>query len=731
STGLSKLGSTSTEQTNSIVKLIHLIDEIPMNEKQGYDVLGFVYEYLISMFAANAGKKAGEFYTPHEVSLLMSEIVADHLQEREHVEIYDPTSGSGSLLLNIGHSLSKYVKNKDKIKYYAQELKQNTYDLTRMNLVMRGIKPDNIVTRRGDTLEQDWPDIDENNNYSPLYVDAVVSNPPYSQKWNPENKESDPRYKNYGLAPKGKSDYAFLLHDLFHVKPDGIMTIVLPHGVLFRGGAEAVIRENLIQKNNIEAIIGLPPNIFFGTGIPTIIMILKQAQSRESTDVLFIDASKGFIKEGPKNKLRASDIKRIVDTVRDKSTVEKYSRLVKRKEIVENEFNLNIPRYIDSSMPKEDWDIYAIMHGGIPNYEIEKLSKYWDVFPLLKEKLFNPINDFYSELIFDDFSNIVEDDEDIKQFKNAFDKQFKDFNDYLVKRIIENLDIIVPEQEKEMISSELMRRMNFIKLIDQYDGYQLFSDAWEVISIDLEVYQTEGKGSLNGVKPNFIERKKGGKTVKVQSGFIGTIIPFEIAQARFFKDELNSITLKEDRMNEIKFLIEEQFDALEDEDREESYVNEEKTSFINAEVIKYVRSLGKNTEEDGNTETILRAVNEFILEERKLRRDVKKTKDLLHEQTKDFIENLDEVKTIGLLKDKWITPFIDSLYGLLDSSLSELTHKINLLADKYKETFADITNDINETSKELNLMLSELVGDEHTIKGIEMLKKMLNGENNE
>lgn len=217
-TGLSKLGDSSGSQTKAISELIQLIQKIPMDGKQDYDVLGFIYEYLISMFAANAGKKAGEFYTPHEVSLLMSEIVADHLKDRESIQIYDPTSGSGSLLINIGHSVAKRMRNKNNIKYFAQELKENTYNLTRMNLVMRGILPDNICTRNGDTLEEDWPYFDEsdpNKTYEPLYVDAVVSNPPYSQAWDPSDKDSDPRYKRYGLAPKTKADYAFLMNSRF------------------------------------------------------------------------------------------------------------------------------------------------------------------------------------------------------------------------------------------------------------------------------------------------------------------------------------------------------------------------------------------------------------------------------------------------------------------------------------------------------------------------------------
>ena len=396
-TGMSKLGETSGAQTKSVKKLLRLIKKIPMDGKQDYDVLGFIYEYLISNFAANAGKKAGEFYTPHEVSVLMSEIVAEHLKDKKQIKIYDPTSGSGSLLINIGRAASKYITGDGKIDYYAQELKENTYNLTRMNLVMRGIKPANINVRNGDTLEDDWPFFEENkkdSTYELVRVDAVVSNPPYSQKWDPKDKEFDPRFKNYGVAPKTKADYAFLLHDLYHLNDDGIMTIVLPHGVLFRGGEEATIRENLVEKNNIDTIIGLPENIFFGTGIPTIIMVLKR--NRPTTDILIIDASKGFEKAGKNNRLRDCDIKRIVDTVKNRVSVDKYSAVVSKNTIRENGYNLNIPRYVDSSDEPEKWDIGATMIGGIPNAEIDELQEYWDTFPGLRESIFKPMSEGYS-----------------------------------------------------------------------------------------------------------------------------------------------------------------------------------------------------------------------------------------------------------------------------------------------------------------------------------------------
>lgn len=390
--GLTKLGATDGERTKAITKLLYLIRDIPMDGRQGYDVLGFIYEYLISQFAANAGKKAGEFYTPHEVSLLMSEIIAYRLKDRERIQIYDPTSGSGSLLINIGKAISKHIEQQGNIKYYAQELKQNTYNLTRMNLIMRGIIPANIVARNGDTLEADWPYFEEDNpesTYDPLFVDAVVSNPPYSQKWTPVEQGSDPRF-DYGIAPKGKADYAFLLHDLYHLRPDGVMAIVLPHGVLFRGevedGSEGTIRRNLIENNNIDAIIGLPADIFFGTGIPTLVLILRK--QRETNDVLIIDASKGFVKEGKKNKLRQCDIKKIVDTYIARRDVPKYARVVSKAEISANGYNLNIPRYVNSSDDPETWDMYSTMFGGMPKAEIALLDDYWEALKGVRETLF-------------------------------------------------------------------------------------------------------------------------------------------------------------------------------------------------------------------------------------------------------------------------------------------------------------------------------------------------------
>ncbi|HEY9574716.1 MAG TPA: type I restriction-modification system subunit M [Lachnospiraceae bacterium] len=722
-TGLSKLGDSAASQSKSISDLIYLIKDIPMDGKQGYDVLGFIYEYLIEKFAANAGKKAGEFYTPHEVSLLMSEIVAEHLKNREKIEIFDPTSGSASLLINIGKSASKYIEGKNKIKYYAQELKQNTYNLTRMNLVMRGIEADNIVTRNGDTLEDDWPYFDENDRmgtYNPLYVDAVVSNPPYSQVWNPSDKETDPRYAGYGLAPKGKADYAFLLHDLYHIKPDGIMNIVLPHGVLFRGGEEGEIRKNLIEKNKIDAIIGLPANIFYGTGIPTIVMVLKQ--KRANTDILIIDASKGFVKEGKNNKLRASDIKKIVDAVTRRETKEKFSRVVSRDEIRGNDYNLNIPRYVDSSEKAESWDIYASMFGGLPISEINELNEYWTAFPTLKTALLEKTSGEYCRIITADIKKTVKEHECVEAFEKSFKDAFGKFDDYLYDELIAKMDTLGISKTEEVLSSDIFARLKDIPLVDKYEAYQLLDDDWTKIAIDLEIIQTEGFEATKVVDPNMVIKKKDGKEQEIQEGWKGRIIPFDLVQNTLLLEEKQRLQKKEDRLSEITSEYEELLDSLSEEEKEADYVNED--SFVFAEVKKIL----KNADIEPETKEKLKFVEALNIEEKALKSEIKKESALLEEKTKATIESLSDEQVMELLKEKWINPLIQNLMQLPDRIVSELVDKLKALAKKYETTFAEVESQIEETEKELSLMIDDLEAGEFDMLGLHEFKKLLGGE---
>lgn len=722
--GLSKLGDSSKSQTKAVSDLIYLIKDIPMDGKQDYDVLGFVYEYLISNFAANAGKKAGEFYTPHEVSVLMSEIVAEHLKDRDKIEIYDPTSGSGSLLINIGKSLSKYMDNSNGIKYYAQELKENTYNLTRMNLVMRGIIPSNIYARNGDTLEDDWPyfdDADPIASYDPLYVDAVVSNPPYSQNWNPSGKEMDPRYAGYGIAPKSKADYAFLLHDLYHLKPDGIMNIVLPHGVLFRGGEEGEIRKNLIENNKIDAIIGLPSNIFFGTGIPTIVMVLKQ--KRTNDDVLIIDASKGFIKGGKNNKLRDSDIKKIVDTFKKRLSIDKYSKVVSRDEIRQNDYNLNIPRYVDSSEKAESWDIYALMFGGIPEKELNDYKEYWDAFPTLRADLYSKAGNSYYALNTDDVKGTIKNNKDVRAFIEEYKNAFNGFDEALENILIKNIESINISMAEILIGDEIFRRIKDKPLVNAYEAYQLFSDEWNTVSVDLEIIQTEGFEATKKVNPNMVSKKKDGKDVEVQDGWAGHVIPFSLVQDKILYAEKKALSDKENRLLDIKSLYEELLEEFNEDEKEMDFITEDRDAFVNSEVIK----ASKNKELEEETLAKLKKVVDIIDEEKKLKKEIKTLNAELENETKKRIEELTDTEVIELLKDKWITPIVKGLDVIPNRIIESLSSKMESLVKKYELTFSDVEKEIAETEKALRDMLDDIEGSEEDLLGLKELKRLLGG----
>ncbi len=719
-TGLSKLGDSAQSQTKAIINLLQLIKDIPMDSKQDYDVLGFVYEYLIGMFAANAGKKAGEFYTPHEVSVLMSDLVANHLKDRKEIKIYDPTSGSGSLLLNIGESASRYLESKDRIQYYAQELKRNTYNLTRMNLIMRGIKPSNIFTRNADTLEDDWPP-NETKLGMPLYVDAVVSNPPYSQKWDPEGKRNDPRYRRYGVAPKTKADYAFLLHDLYHIKPDGIMAIVLPHGVLFRGGEEGEIRKNLIENNNIDTIIGLPANIFYGTSIPTIIMLLRQ--KRENSDVLIVDGSKYFEKSGKSNVLRASDIKRIRDVVVSRKTIDKFSRTVSLEEIRANDYNLNIPRYVDSSEPTETWDLYASMYGGIPKSELSRFDVYWKNFPNLKKKLFNEKNDSYVSVKGNDLKQIFEEDSDIHSFKKAFYKESNSFESDLKQRLIEGMMEVDLNREEDDLGNLLFHKLKEFSLIDRYEAYQILDNHWKVILGDLENIQNESERALTKVDPNLVMKKKNGKDVETQEGWKGHIIPFELVERRYFTEEFKKIEQLEQHIYQIDNEIQEILENL-DEEEKENLANEEGTQFVTSNLTNRIKELKKDKDDDELLKKLNEA-NKLLKEQKAIQKEIKTSKENIHAMTKDKLESLSIEEAKALVYEKWISPLMDQLNQIPQNVMEKLKKQLEQLEDKYSETLNDLDDQIHQTEQELAKMIDDLTGNEYDMKGLEAFKSLL------
>lgn len=366
-----KLGKTADDKNKLISDVLVALNGIDfgLSEAQDIDILGDAYEYMIGQFAAGAGKKAGEFYTPQEVSQILSEIVITGKNRLKTV--YDPTCGSGSLLLRTARE-----GNADAI--YGQEKNPTTFNLCRMNMLLHGVKYQDFDIHNGDTLEAD--------EFDDRQFDAVVANPPFSAEWSADAKfNNDDRFSKAGvLAPKSKADYAFILHMIYHLNDGGTMACVAPHGVLFRGSSEGKIRQFLIEKKNyIDAIIGLPANIFYGTSIPTCILVMKKCR-REDDNILFIDASKEFEKVKTQNKLRPEHIRKIVDTYRNRTEIERYSHCASLQEVKDNDYNLNIPRYVDTFEEEEEIDIKAVM-AEIKELEAKRadLDKQIDVY--LKE----------------------------------------------------------------------------------------------------------------------------------------------------------------------------------------------------------------------------------------------------------------------------------------------------------------------------------------------------------
>lgn len=368
-----RLGTGDQKQSDTISNLIKEIDKADLLNSDS-DILGNAYEYLIGQFASETGKKAGEFYTPQAVSKILTKIAISGQETIRGLSVYDPCMGSGSLLLNA----KKYSTLPEYIKYYGQELMTSTYNLARMNMFLHGIEPKNQILKNGDTLDDDWPTGEETN------FNMVLMNPPYSAKWSAaQGFLQDERFSDYGvLAPKSKADYAFLLHGLYHLKSNGTMAIVLPHGVLFRGAAEGKIREKLLRSGNIYAVIGLPANLFYNTSIPTCIIVLKK--HRDGRDVLFIDASQKFEKGKKQNTMTDEHIDAVLDLYCKRETVEKESYLASFEDIEKNDFNLNIPRYVDNFEKEEEIDLNSLLSEmKQTDQEIEKVQN--DFVSLMKE----------------------------------------------------------------------------------------------------------------------------------------------------------------------------------------------------------------------------------------------------------------------------------------------------------------------------------------------------------
>lgn len=546
------LGSNLNERSKNIKALILLFADLNMIDLQKGDVLGDAYEYLIGQFAMESGKKAGEFYTPRQVSEVMAQIVA---KSSSISSIYDPTVGSGSLLLTVGRHLDE--DSRKNLDYYGQEKNTSTYNLSRMNLLLHGVRPDRMTIKNGDTLAEDWPEDPERPNEGVLF-DAVVMNPPYSLKnWNrSEIKVNDPRFEIAGvLPPNSKGDYAFLLHGLFHLGTQGTMAIVLPHGVLFRGAAEGEIRKRLLEKNYIDTIIGLPSNMFTNTGIPVVVMILKK--NRELTEpILIIDASKDFTKIGKQNVLLEKDIAKIVDTYVERRTQDGYSHLANREETLENDYNLNIPRYVMSMEEEIPHDVDAHIYGGIPQTNINDLKILKAMVPDVLEDSLKEIREGYVELV----KPIDELTDDILNNKRVVEKtnHIISLTEQFIQKYWDRLRLVNKDSNLNKLMNtmlvEIKQILSGFNYVDTYDGYQIVADIWNDSLInDLEIIANADFYTAGRMRePNMVTRGSGKNKREEQDGWEGSIIPTDLIAKELYAEQLAEIEEMKSRLQEIE-----------------------------------------------------------------------------------------------------------------------------------------------------------------------------------
>lgn len=709
------LGSNLNERSKNIKALILLFADLDMVVLQKGDVLGDAYEYLIGQFAMESGKKAGEFYTPRQVSEVMAQIAAKTSNMKS---IYDPTVGSGSLLLTVKKHLDKDVQKN--LEYYGQEKNTATYNLTRMNLLLHGIRPEKMTIKNGDTLSQDWPEDPEHPNEGVLF-DAVVMNPPYSAKnWNKEGlKVSDPRFEVAGvLPPDSKGDFAFLLHGLFHLGQNGTMAIVLPHGVLFRGSAEGEIRQRLLDKNYIDTIIGLPSNLFTNTGIPVVVMILKK--NRElNAPVLLIDASNSFIKVGKQNVLQEKDIAKIVDTYVDRSEIPGYSHLATREEIIENDYNMNIPRYIEAVTEEIPHDVDAHLLGGIPKKNIDDLhvlqASVSDLLSAsIKElrpnyvELTKPITELTNEILSD--KRILDQSEQLKTKVNEYISKYWDCLRQIDKDT--NLAMFV-----ENMLLEIKNMLAEFDYIDIYDGYQIIAEIWKrSLTHDTELIAASDFYTIGRTRePNMVTKGSGNNKREEQDGWIGAIVPNDLIAKRLYRAELLEIENKKSRIAEMETELAELVEAAKVEDSDECNAlydalkknddGEAQDSFENKAVKAELKSVAKGTKEYD----LLKKVETLIADKSSLNKTVKAEEKELKEKIEERILVLTDNEIDRLVYEKWFGTTVDFMIDLVTQPLKEELNTLEMLNDRYSQTLSAIELECETLEKAFKSLLSELV----------------------
>lgn len=704
------LGSNLNERSKNIKALILLFADLDMIALQKGDVLGDAYEYLIGMFAMESGKKAGEFYTPRQVSEVMAQIVAKTSNIKS---IYDATVGSGSLLLTVRKHLDLDVQRN--LNYYGQEKNTATYNLTRMNLLLHGVRPEKMTIKNGDTLSQDWPEDPQNPNEG-VQFDAVVMNPPYSVKnWNKSGlKVSDPRFEIAGvLPPDSKGDFAFLLHGLYHLGQNGTMAIVLPHGVLFRGATEGEIRQRLLDKNYIDTIIGLPSNLFTNTGIPVIVMILKKNRSL-GEPVLIIDASRNFIKAGKQNALQEKDIAKIVDTYMERKEEKGYSHLATREEIIENEYNMNIPRYIESIDEDIPHDVDAHILGGIPLKNINDLKVLNVTVPdILKESL-KPVREGYVELVkpLDELSKEILNDNNIISKSKEIEIEIKEYIDKywnILRKVDKTTNI---NQLTEEMLVEIKVILSHFEYINIYDGYQVVAEIWKnALTHDIEIIAQEEFYKVGRSRePNMVTKGSGNKKHEEQDGWVGTIVPNELISKRLFSNELDELELMKSRIQDIETELSDLVEAAKVEDSDEAnaledILNDDKDAFVSKDIKAKLKIVQKDTKEY----KLLKKVEKLFTDKSSYTKKIKESEKELKEAVQIRVLNLTNDEIDSLMYEKWFGNTVKSMVSLVEIPLKSELDTLKLLNDRYTDTLDDIEREYLELEKELQVMMSELV----------------------
>ena len=677
-----KLGS-GKEMVDRLTSLVNVFNrkelDFSSNRAEGDDILGDAYEYLMRHFATESGKSKGQFYTPAEVSRSMAKVIGiNKVHTRSETTVYDPTCGSGSLLLKVGEEADADVS------LYGQEMDLGTSGLAQMNMILHDNATADI--HKGNTLAN--PFFKESGNLKQF--DYVVANPPFSDKrWStglslPADAPYN-RFSDYGVPPAKNGDYAYMLHLLRSLKRNGKGAVILPHGVLFRGNKEAVIRENVIKKGYIKGIIGLPANLFYGTGIPATIIVLDKENAQNRKGIFMIDAGKGFIKDGNKNRLREQDIKKITDVFNDFIEVDGYSRMVSVVEIEQNEYNLNIPRYIDSTEVEDIQDIEAHLLGDIPTADVDALGEYWKVYPTLKNNLFGGSNrNGYCTLKVE--KEVIKDTifahPEFVTFRQEMDTLFALWKTESTAKL---KTIDTGNKPKEIIAKlahRLLASYDGKDLIDKYDIYQYLMTYWnETMQDDCYIISFEGWVAKTHRVIELNKKKK-----EVDKGWTCDLVPKNLVITCYFADEQNALNaLEEDKQS-----IETQLTEMEEEHSGEDGCFSDLDKVNKGNIKARLKEL--KTEDDSETDievftTYLSLMDSLAKAKKSIKTATAELDQKLYVKYPELTP--DEVKTL-VVDDKWMATLTQDISNEIDQISQKLSNRIKELAERYENTLSEL-----------------------------------------